>query len=54
MRATGGEKSISNEALNVLMGYPWPGNVRELESALERAYIMCDEACIDAFTCQKR
>lgn len=45
----GRRKSISNEALNVLMGYPWPGNVRELESALERAYIMCDEACIDAF-----
>ena len=30
-------KSISKEAMNILLNYDWPGNVRELENAIERA-----------------
>jgi DNA-binding NtrC family response regulator len=35
-------KSISNEALEMLVSYNWKGNVRELENAIERAIILCD------------
>lgn len=35
-------KSISGEALDMLMGYYWKGNVRELENMIERAVILCD------------
>ncbi len=41
------KKTISNEALKLLMGYSWPGNVRQLESIIERAFIMCEEDVID-------
>lgn len=30
-------KSISKEAMNLLLNYNWPGNVRELENVIERA-----------------
>lgn len=30
-------KSISKEAMNLLLNYHWPGNVRELENVIERA-----------------
>jgi len=36
------DKSISKEALALLMGYHWKGNVRELENTIERAVILCD------------
>ncbi len=36
------EKSVSKEALAMLMNYHWKGNVRELENAIERAVILCD------------
>lgn len=35
-------KTISVEALNMLLEYDWPGNVRELENILERAINLCD------------
>lgn len=35
-------KSISKEALDMLMNYHWKGNVRELENTIERAVILCD------------
>ncbi|MBI5528865.1 MAG: sigma-54-dependent Fis family transcriptional regulator [Deltaproteobacteria bacterium] len=34
------QKTISSEALEVLMRYPWPGNVRELKNLIERLVIM--------------
>jgi two-component system response regulator AtoC len=34
-------RTVSPEALNLLMDYPWPGNVRELENVLERAVLLC-------------
>lgn len=39
-------KSISKEALDILMSYSWKGNVRELENAIERAIILCDGGVI--------
>ncbi len=35
-------RSISMEALNILMKYNWPGNVRELKNSLEKAILLCD------------
>jgi DNA-binding NtrC family response regulator len=34
---SGTERTISDEALKILLNYDWPGNVRELENCLERA-----------------
>jgi DNA-binding NtrC family response regulator len=33
-------RSISPEAMELLVGYPWRGNVRELENAVERAAVL--------------
>jgi two-component system nitrogen regulation response regulator NtrX len=37
-------KTISDEALGLLSGYPWPGNVRELRNVIERLVILSDES----------
>jgi DNA-binding NtrC family response regulator len=39
-RASGAERTLSDDALKLLMAYDWPGNVRELENCLERASAM--------------
>jgi two-component system response regulator HydG len=39
-REGNGVTGITEEAMNVLLGYPWPGNVRELENAIERAVVL--------------
>jgi len=36
-------KGISNVGMDVLMNYEWPGNVRELKSAMEYAFVTCQE-----------
>jgi len=41
-KETGGAKTISGEAKDVLMNYSWPGNVREMIGTIRRAAIMCD------------
>ena len=33
-------KTVSKEAMDLLMRYDWPGNVRELENVMERALIL--------------
>src|SRR5262249_19775251 len=33
-------RSVSPEALKILMEYEWPGNVRQLESVIERALLL--------------
>lgn len=33
---------LSQEALEVMLGYAWPGNVRELENTVERAVVLAD------------
>jgi len=34
------QKTVSKDAMEVLMKYDWPGNVRELENVIERATIL--------------
>lgn len=36
-------RSLSREALPVLMDYAWPGNIRELQNALQYAFIKCKD-----------
>ena len=38
------EKPITREAIVALANYEWPGNVRELENAIERAFILSNDA----------
>ncbi len=35
-------KTLSKEAIDLLMKYHWPGNVRELENTIERAVILAE------------
>jgi len=35
-------RSISSEAMNLLMSYQWPGNVRELKNTIERSVLITD------------
>jgi len=41
-----GKKSMSQEALDLLMKYDWPGNIRELENVIERLVILCKDKVI--------
>jgi PAS domain S-box-containing protein len=34
---------ISQEALEILMGYDWPGNVREMINVIEYVFVLCPE-----------
>ncbi len=40
-------RSVSDEALDLLVAYRWPGNVRELENMIERAMILTDGDSIE-------
>ena len=40
--------SITDDALEVLMGYGWPGNVRQLQNALFRAAVLCEGNALTA------
>lgn len=40
-------RSISSQALKVLMQYHWPGNVRELLNQVKRAVLVCDGLVIE-------
>jgi two-component system nitrogen regulation response regulator NtrX len=42
------EKTISRDALDLLVKYPWPGNVRELRNVMERMVIMVPRNSIEA------
>ncbi|MEN8262010.1 MAG: sigma-54 dependent transcriptional regulator [Nitrospirota bacterium] len=35
-------KTISPEAVDLLMSYTWKGNIREIENVIERALILCE------------
>ena len=41
-----GKKTVSPDALELMINYPWKGNVRELENCVERAVILCDSDTI--------
>jgi DNA-binding NtrC family response regulator len=34
------DRSLSPEAMRIIMDYEWPGNVRELENAMERGVVL--------------
>ncbi len=42
-----GQKSISREAMKMILQYPWYGNVRELKSLLERASLINESGKIE-------
>ena len=37
------KRTVTDDALKILMGYDWPGNVRQLESVIERALLLGDD-----------
>src|SRR5436309_5481139 len=41
-------ESITDAAMEKLMGYHWPGNVRELENVIERSLVMASGTQLDA------
>ncbi|MGA2327627.1 MAG: sigma-54 dependent transcriptional regulator [Bryobacteraceae bacterium] len=48
-RASGSRvESISDAAVERLMGYHWPGNVRELENVIERSIVLCPATHLEA------
>lgn len=38
---------ISDEAMEILYGYPWPGNIRELRNVIERAVVLASAEKIE-------
>jgi len=38
---------VSDEVVELLMGYDYPGNVRELENAIEHAFVLCKGSVIE-------
>lgn len=47
MRLDKAKKTISKEALSVLLSYSWPGNFRELRNLIDRLLIFSNETEID-------
>ena len=41
-------ESITDAAIEKLLGYYWPGNVRELENVIERSLVLCTGTKLDA------
>jgi DNA-binding NtrC family response regulator len=44
--AGGRARTVSDEALELLLAYHWPGNVRQLASVIERALVLSDSEVI--------
>jgi PAS domain S-box-containing protein len=34
-------EGVSQETMDLLLGYPWPGNIRELQNVIERGVALC-------------
>jgi len=39
-------KTIPDETMRSLVGYPWPGNIRELQNVIERAVILSSDSVL--------
>jgi len=39
-------KRLAPQTERIILQYPWPGNIRQLANALERAYVMSEQAVI--------
>ncbi len=39
-------RSLSDEAMALLLRQPWPGNVRQMENAIERAVVLAEESVL--------
>jgi two-component system response regulator HydG/two-component system response regulator AtoC len=39
---------VTDEGIQLLLGYSWPGNVRQLRSVVERGYLICGSSWITA------
>jgi two-component system NtrC family response regulator len=46
--ASGGTKTLSEDALKRLLDHPWPGNVRELRNAMERVATLVRTSVVEA------
>jgi DNA-binding NtrC family response regulator len=46
--STGVRRTVSPEAMKLLLAYDWPGNVRELENCLERAAALSSGSILNA------
>ena len=46
LESEGGKKTMSPEAMALLMKHDWPGNVRELENVIERVVILSKDTVI--------
>jgi two-component system response regulator GlrR len=47
-RSNAARKSISQEAMEVLISAPWPGNIRQLQNVLEQSIALSSESVISA------
>ncbi|PYP84028.1 MAG: sigma-54-dependent Fis family transcriptional regulator [Candidatus Angelobacter sp. Gp1-AA117] len=47
-RATAVRRTISHDAMKILLAYDWPGNVRELENCLERSMALSSSPVLNA------
>lgn len=47
-RSLGENKTISSDAIEILLKYPWPGNIRELQNIVERLIITTSSDVITA------
>ena len=47
-RSTGVRRTVSPEAMKLLLAYDWPGNVRELENCLERTAALSSGSSLNA------
>jgi DNA-binding NtrC family response regulator len=47
LASDGTPKTITKDAMELLIKYDWPGNVRELENVIERAVILDEDGTVD-------
>jgi transcriptional regulator with GAF, ATPase, and Fis domain len=45
-RTGGAARTVSDETMDLLVGYPWPGNVRQLRNEIQRACALTDRVIL--------